>query len=340
MKVADFFSRYEIDYTQSLDQKGLGSVYTAKENESGEIMALKVIELHPMFDKGETLARYEKAAAMSHPNLLQYKLVLRYPGEDTIQHFVLMPYVEEGTLQDRLSGLGFYKKVEILNAVLNGLSYLHQNSIVWQCLRSDHILLPKEEGEYVLKFINYGAEEALPKAFFTNYEYMAPEQFAETATACDTKIDLWAFGVLAFELFTGQLPFGRKTPQTPNRRIMERIQAAEIADLFLQIPDSYAEVIKKCLKTDPAERWKNIEEIINFLKEKPTIPKARDIKEVGILETLEKMGETYVEEPVDPENLPLFQRKFKRKPSRPIQWWEPFFWIGLASLVGYLLSKL
>ena len=69
MTVAEFLSEYEIDYTHSLDQKGLGSVYTAKEKVSGEVFALKVIELHPFFDNGDTLKRYQNAIEIKHKNL-------------------------------------------------------------------------------------------------------------------------------------------------------------------------------------------------------------------------------------------------------------------------------
>jgi eukaryotic-like serine/threonine-protein kinase len=342
MTAAEFLSEYVIDFTRSLDQRGLGTVYIAKELSSDKFFAVKVIELHPLFDKGEVLERFNQAASLSHPNLLPYFKVLRFPTEESVQHFILMPYIKAGTVQDQLEELNFSTKIDILKQVLEGLAYLHDHQTVWQSLRSDHILLVEEEGKYVAKFINYGAKIPINKAFFYNYEYLAPEQLSETAdTYFGPATDIWAFGVLAFEVFTGMLPFGRKTVQTPNRRIMERVLQEEPADLFHKIPDSYKEIIKRCLQKNSDERWTDIQSIINYLDENPAIKPKIKQREVGILETLEKMGE----EKQEPENIennkkPLLQRKFKRKPSRPLQWWEPFLWIGFAILVGYLLSKI
>lgn len=341
MNATAFFDRYEIDYTQSLDQKGLGSVYMAKDRETDAKVAVRTIELHPMFDKGETMARYQKAMELSHPVLLPYFDICRFPNEETIQHFVPMPYIEGNNLQQEIPSLSFQQKNEILKSVLEGLLYLHENGTVWQNLRADHILLQQVQDIYIPLFINYGAVSPFPKAYFSNYEYLAPEQLSEQAQeASDRRTDIWAFGVLAFEIFTGQLPFGKKSPQTPNRRIMERIFADELPELFGQIPETYGHIIRKCLQKDPNARWASIEEIETYLQEHPVAKKAAAAREVGMLEALEKMGEDYVEQKPKTDKIPFFERKIKRKPSRPIQWWEPFFWIGLATLVGYLLSKL
>ncbi len=340
MTAKEFLLQYDIDYAHSLDQKGLGSVYTAEEKISGILYALKVIELHPFFDKGEILKRFKNAILLSHKNLLKYTNVIRYPSEESIQHFIIMPYVSEGTLLDKLESLNFHDKIAILNQILDALNYLHKNDVIWQSLRSDHILLPSNQGAYVPKIINYGAVEKIPSTFFSNYEYLAPEQLTDDDLECTPSTDIWAFGVLAYEIFTGKLPFGRKSPLLPNKKIMERILEGDYADLFDKIPDAYKHVIRKCLKVPVEQRWENIENIRTFLNEEQIKPIS--VKDVTVVDTLLKMGEddeSYANVSKS-ETIPIFQRTFKRKPSKPIRWWEPIIWLVLATLIGYLLSKL
>jgi serine/threonine protein kinase len=340
MTAVDFLSRYDIDFAHSLDQKGLGTVYTAFEKESGIQYAIKVIELHPLFDKGELLERYNFAASLSHASLLEYKECRRFPNEESVQHFVIMPYVKEGTLADNMEELGFEEKCEILEKVLQGLAYLHENKSSWQLLRSDHILLANSENGIDPKFINYGAKELLNKAFFTNYEYLAPEQLIEqTETFNSTATDIWAFAVLAFEMFTGVLPFGRKSVQHPNKKIMDRIIQNEISQLFDKIPSTYTEIIKSCLVADLDARPTAVQILETLKQEKPSRPTAKQ-KESGILQTLEKMGESHNPETEEKGILPFLNRKIKRKASKPISLWEPILWILFAVIAGYILSKL
>jgi hypothetical protein len=71
MTATDFLSKYEIDFSKSLDQKGLGSVYTAKKKDTDELIALKIIELHPLFDKGDVKERFDFASSLK--NILMMK---------------------------------------------------------------------------------------------------------------------------------------------------------------------------------------------------------------------------------------------------------------------------
>lgn len=337
----DFLHRYEIDFTHSLDQKGLGSVYMGKDKENGQIIAIKSIEMYPIFDKGAVAARYQTAMELSHPNLLPYIAAYRFVEPDTIQNFVLMPYVAEGSLQALIPKLSYQQKIEIIDALVNVLSYLHENGHIWQNLRSDHLLIKKAQDILIPLCINYGEKGVLPQAFFVNYEYLAPEQLAvEGNFQISVQTDIWALGIFIYELFTGQLPFGKKTAQLPNQKIQERILQDEIPGLKENLPSTYRSIVEKCLQKNPENRWADVAEIKTYISEHPKKP---IVKEIGILETLEKMG---ADAPETPDNLkktdkvPFLQRTIRRKPSRPVSWLEVILWLGLAILVGYLLSRL
>ena len=335
----DFLQSYEIDFTHSLDQKGLGSVYISEDKATHQTLAVKSIEMHPMFDKGLVQARYRAAIDLSHPNLLSYFAAYRFEAEATVQNFVLMPYIEEGNLQAWLPKLHQQQKIELIAGILEALAYLHSKGHVWQNLRSDHILIKKVQDILLPLCINYGAKEALAPNLFVYYEYLAPEQLTdEESLDISTRTDIWSLGVLIYELFTGQLPFGKKSPQSPNKKIQSRILEAEIPTLITAIPQPYQAVVRKCLEKEPENRWNDIEEIKTYIAENPL---KLSPKKLGILETLEKMGEAEDKDSADTSTktkLPLLQRKVKRKPSKPVGWLEVFLWLVFAILVGYLLS--
>jgi serine/threonine protein kinase len=340
MTAADFLSKYEIDFSRSLDQKGLGSVYTAKKKETDELFALKIIELHPLFDKGEVKERFDFAGTLKNSALLPYYECHRFPNEETVQHFVLMPYFDKGSLADNLEEIGFNDKLRLLEKILLGLAFLHENNCSWQVLRSDHVLLKNEDNNIQPQFINYGSKVKINSAFLTNFEYLAPEQLNEgDENFSGPAADIWAFSVLAFEVFSGQLPFGRKTVQNPNKKIMERIFRLEIADLFDKIPEEYVKIIKKSLCLNPSERPSAVE-ILELLREKEIVKPTKADKEIFVLRTLEKMGDDYKTEETNSGALAFFSRKIKRKASAPLSLWEPILWMSLALLAGYLISKL
>jgi serine/threonine protein kinase len=206
-------------------------------------------------------------------------------------------------------------------------------------LRANHILIKKVQDILIPLCINYGAKELLSDASFVNYEYLAPEQLEEERKLeISIQTDIWSLGVLIYELFTGQLPFGKKSPQSPNKKIQSRILYDEIPSLIDKIPQPYRKIVEKCLEKKTEDRWENIDEIKMHVAEHPlkAIPKTR-----GILETLEKM-EDWADDDTKPtsntDKTPLFQRKIKRKPSRPVSWLEVFLWLAFVILVGYLLS--
>jgi len=341
MTAADFLSKYEIDFSQSLDQKGLGSVYIAKDKETEEVFALKIVELHPLFDKGEVKERFDFASELKHQALLPYFACYRFPNDETIQHFVLMPYKEKGSLADNLEEIPFSEKLRLLEKILSGLVYLHGHNCSWQMLRSDHILLQNVNDEIEPQFINYGTKLKINTAFLTNFEYLAPEQLLEEndENFNGPAADIWAFAVLVFEVFSGQLPFGRKTVQNPNKKIMERISRLEIADLFDKIPEQYVKIIKKSLVLNPCER-PSANEILNLIKEAEIVKPTNADKEISVLKTLEKMGDDYSTDENTSGSLAFFSRKIKRRASAPLSLWEPVLWISLAFLAGYLISKL
>lgn len=310
----EFFERYEVDQTESLDQKNFGSVYKGTNGHTGQVCAIKINETHPRFDQGLFKERYQKAQELEHNNLLPYDDFYRFE-EGMVVNVAVMPLIEKGSL-DQLWNLSDEDKKLIANQVLDGLFYLHAHGVVWQNLSARHILLDHAYGNYIPTFINYGNTTKIPLAFLADYEYLAPEQFDEQAVL-DGQIDIWAYGVLLYKLWTGRLPFGEKSASLPNSKIQERILGHIDWELGLleKIPAPYQKIVEKCLKRKKEERWKDCGEIIAVIKnwQEPVISTV----------------------PVEP--LPT-SRRILRKPNKPIVWWQVILLFLLAAILGRLIG--
>ena len=319
-ELSDFFAAYEVDQTQPLDPNG-GSVYPATERSTGTTYAAKWSETHPKFDRQLLPERYTNARALDHPNLLPYQANFRFGGQ-TITDVLLLPFITEKSLAQH-HDLTEEEKRSILEQVLDALHYLHAQGLVWQQLAASHILLEQHFGNWIPRLIHYGNQQRIPVAYFSDWEYLAPEQF-EAEAKLDARTDVWAFGVLVYELWTGRLPFGKKSASLTNETIKGRITGTADWALGLmdQIPMPYRMIAEKCLKRDLDARWTNCGQIIVALQEWMPDPDA-----VAPPTTDQK------------ETVPTPQRFARRAPSR-IVWWQVPFWLLLAGLLGYWLGQL
>jgi len=309
----DFYTAYEVDQTDSLDVAQGGSVYRAVDQTDQQAVGVKLVEIPARFDKGFLFQRYTKAKTLNHPNLLPYNAVYRFE-EGLVNNIAVMPIVQGGNLRNHFDLDDANKKL-IADQVLDGLFYLHGQGIVWQNLSAKHILIDQEFGNYIPKFINYGNTDRIPLAFFSDYEYLAPEQFDEQAKV-DERSDIWAYGVLLYGLWTGRLPFGEKTATLPNLKIQERILGDWEPGLINKIPEPYQTIVEKCLKPKKEDRWANCGEIIVVIKE----------------------WLAPVETPSVNQTPSADERRFWRKPSQPIVWWQVVLLLVLAALLGSLLG--
>lgn len=317
----EFLDAYAVDQTQSLDPKHQGSIYPALEKSSEITWAVKWSELHPKFDQGLLQERYKKAQELSHLNLLPYYQHFRFETP-TIVELALLPIVQRKSLA-QASTLSIQEKHLIAEQILDGLYYLHGHDIVWQNLSASHILLEESFGNIIPKFINYGNTSRIPLAFFSDYEYLAPEQF-EANAVIDERTDIWSYGVLLHELWAGRLPFGEKSASLPNAKIQARITGQEEWSLGLlsRIPMPYRLLVENCLKNNPAERWQNCGQIIAAIKKWENTPKDNiPIAETSVLEE---------------ENSR--ERRFLRRPNRPINWWAVLVLLLLAVFLGRWLG--
>jgi len=231
---------------------GFGEVYYAI-SDSGRQVALKVIQSYEQIE----LRGISQCMNLKSPHLVT---VFDVKHNDQGKPFVIMEYVSGPSLADLLKeapgGLGSQKAAFFLREIGKGLSFLHECGIVHRDLKPGNIFY---ENGYV-KIGDYGLTKAISTSHHVSHtitvgtvHYMAPEI---GAGRYDRSIDIYAMGVLLYEMLTGQVPF---LGSSPAEILMKHMTAAP--DLA-NIEEPFARVIRKALAKDPAERYGSVQEMV------------------------------------------------------------------------------
>lgn len=248
---------------------GFGEVYYAV-SDSGREVALKTIQAH---------ARIEMRGIAQCMNLKSPQLVTIFDmrTNDEGEHFVIMEYIAGPSLRQLIdahpNGLGEAKAAFFLREIARGLAYLHNCGIIHRDLKPANIFF--ENGS--VKIGDYG----LAKAITTDHHdsqtvtvgtvhYMAPEI---GSGRYDRSIDIYALGVLLYEMLTGHVPF---RGDSPTEILMKHLTGE--ADLA-RVNEPFRSVIRKALLKDPAERYATVEDMVADLFENDSVQ--RDVSSIG-----------------------------------------------------------
>ncbi|HEV8364494.1 MAG TPA: protein kinase, partial [Gemmatimonadaceae bacterium] len=243
---------YQIE--RELGGGGMSHVFLATERSLGRRVVIKV--LPPEMVSGVSEARFTReilvTANLQHPNVLP---VLTAGAKGDIHYFVT-PFVEGQSLRERLSlegPLPVADGVQILSEITSALGYAHSRGIIHRDIKPENILL--SEGHAVLA--DFGIAAACQRA--TNATaltlpgqspgtpgYMAPEQIVDP-TSANERVDVYALGVVAYELFAGKKPFSGR----PNAFFTEPAPSLTVPGL----PRGIAAAISQALSPDPAKRF-------------------------------------------------------------------------------------
>jgi Tol biopolymer transport system component/tRNA A-37 threonylcarbamoyl transferase component Bud32 len=262
--------RYTIE--RELGQGGMATVYLAEDLKHHRKVALKVLrpEIAATVGAGRFSREIEVAARLQHPNILP----LLDSGEAAGFFFYVMPYVEGESLRERLARGGelpVQDAVRILMEVADALSEAHAHGVVHRDIKPDNVML---RGRHAL-VADFGVAKAVTEAtgqlLLTSTGvalgtpmYMAPEQ-AMADPHQDHRVDIYALGLLGYELLTGRAPFSATTAQemlaahvTAVPDPVEKYRAA--------VSPALAQIIMKCLAKKPADRWQTAEEVLQHLE--------------------------------------------------------------------------
>ncbi len=263
----------EYRLTDFLGAGGMGEVYRAVHTRIGRVVAIKVLS-----------SGGDPTAVRRFLNEARIQGRLTHPGIATLHDFtehggrpcIIMEFVDGQTLAElveRRGALPFAEAVAILGSVADALGYIHEQGIVHRDLKSHNV---KVTSSGQVKLLDFGIARAASSQRLTaagavvgTLQYLAPEQIE--GRDADLRTDIWAMGVLFYELLTGRLPFeGASTAELIGRVV--RGDFVPPSRLVPGLPPAAAAVVAKCLKKDPAARYQTAAELRHALGARRVAP--------------------------------------------------------------------
>ena len=281
MNQQEFQNRYTYNaVTDKLGEGGFGSIFKAYDNYRDRWVALKISKVNPLYESVRLRKEVDMAAKLPvHPNIAYYEDCFSFPSFDGEYDFGILQYYEEGNLNQLLKNntLTFSQKQSILMQILEGLDFLHQNSIIHRDLKPQNILIARRGNDFIPKITDFGISKQLDinkSSVFINsiagagtLAFSSPEQLRESEIRKNT--DLWSYGVIAFQMFTGKLPFTTgehaSTSEAGRMELFRQINSGHLPDTVKKIPEPWQTVIRRCLETDASTRLKNAQETKDIL---------------------------------------------------------------------------
>ncbi len=245
---------------QRLGRGGMSEVYLAHDELMNRDVAIKVVSsMHA--DYMERFHREAEAIGrLNHDHILP---AYDY-GEQEPWHFLVMPHIEYGTLRDRLSQepLSLEEVDELFSQIASGLQFAHEQGIIHRDIKPSNILLRDDHYIYIADFglaksLEGGDTVTLSGSLLGTPEYMAPELAEGPAT---TSSDIYALGVLLYQMVTGQVPFSGETPIAVYFKQL-RDEPPLPSALNPDIPASIERVILRTLDKDPRRRYRTAEAV-------------------------------------------------------------------------------
>jgi serine/threonine protein kinase len=257
---------------RELGRGGMATVWLAHDLKHDRQVAIKVIrpELAAALGGDRFLREIRIAAHLQHPHILT--LIDSgespgRPGDGAGSLYYVMPYVAGETLRERLTregSLSTEDTLRILGDILDALVHAHRHGIVHRDIKPENIMLTGRHALVmdfgVAKAVVAGQEAetgtltALGLAVGTP-AYMSPEQAAGQASV-DARADLYAIGVLAYEMLGGHPPFTGTTPQAILASQVTRAPKP-LGELRPDLAPDLVAAVMRCLEKDPAKRWQS-----------------------------------------------------------------------------------
>jgi serine/threonine protein kinase len=232
---------YEI--VSFLGMGGLGKVYKARDPRMGRDVAIKVMPQH-FTDRFEREAR--TTTELKHSNICTLY--------DVGPNYLVMELVEGPTLEDRIcqGALPLEEALPIAKQIAAALEAAHDKSIVHRNLTPRSVKIRPDGSAKVLGFGL--ALDSLPwvREITGIQLYMSPEQFR--GEALDQRVDIWAFGLVLYEMVTGERPFGLKPAV-----LMKEVDLAHT-------PEKTRPLLSRCLQKDPRKRLRDIGDAMLLLE--------------------------------------------------------------------------
>ncbi|WP_058485318.1 Stk1 family PASTA domain-containing Ser/Thr kinase [Defluviitalea phaphyphila] len=260
-------NRYEI--VEKIGAGGMSIVYKAKCHKLQRYVAIKVLREEFASDE-EFLSRFkveaQSAASLSHPNIVSIYDV----GNENNIHYIVMEYIHGKTLKKIIEEEAPFTSLKILEVAKDiafALQHAHRKNIIHRDIKPQNILIT-DEG--VLKVADFGIARAVDSSTVVttgnaigSVHYFSPEQ--ARGGYVDKTSDIYSLGIVMYEMATKTLPFEGESPVTVAlKHINEQIPSPR--SINDKISSSLEDIIIKATQKKPANRYKNIDEMIEDME--------------------------------------------------------------------------
>jgi serine/threonine-protein kinase len=253
---------------EALGAGGMGVVYRADDTRVGRAVALKFLLPHHNLD-GAARARFLReahaVAVLDHPNLCT---VYEFGTSDDGRLFMALALYDGETLRARLSregSISMRETIEIARQIAAGLQAAHAEGIVHRDLKPANVMLLPDGS---VRILDFGLAKARDHSLSTisvrlgTVSYMSPEQIR--AGNLDARADLWALGVVLYEMLTGQKPFRGDEKVTIADAILHA-QPEPPSRYVADLPDALEGLVLRLLQKDLTRRYATADEVLREL---------------------------------------------------------------------------
>lgn len=289
---------------EKIGEGGMGVVYKAVHTQIDQVVAIKAIYPQYAKDKNfkERFRREAKVQAkLHHPNVVN---ILNYIEDDEGNIYIVMEYINGGTLENKIAQrkLTLDEIVSITVQVLNALSYMHSNGIIHRDIKPSNIMF----SDGFVKVSDFGIAKPAEDKGLTRTGtimgtvwYMAPEIIQGRQASYSS--DLYAVGVMLYQMLTGKAPFFGKTDFEIMKAHLEK-EPPSIRELNPNLPEGIDTIVRKALAKRPEERFSNAEEFKKSLLDwysgvsdrAPAVEGAYITSPVALGRTLTNIRRTYM----------------------------------------------
>ena len=272
--IGQTISHYKI--LEKLGEGGMGIVYKAEDTKLKRIVAIKFLPKR-LSVHGEERERFiheaQAASSLNHPNIC----VIHEIDEANDETFMVMEYVQGITVREwvrmkseQMEGyrkLGLKEAIDLASQIAEGLEKAHEKGIVHRDIKSENIMVTTDSHAKIMDFglAKLRGVSKLTKAGSTigTVAYMSPEQVEGMET--DHRTDIFSFGVLLYEMLTGQLPF-QAVHETAMMYEIINVDPKPISDVRQSIDTELNRVVMKCLEKDREVRYQTMRDVSVDLK--------------------------------------------------------------------------
>ena len=248
--------RYRLE--KLIGQGGIGQVYQAVDLRSDELVAVKALKPQVVETDPKLVERFKREGAalkeLNHPNIVKMLAAV----EENDQQFLVMEYVRGGSLYDVLKREGKLPIERVLYIALDlsdALIRAHRLKIIHRDIKPANVLLAEDGtprltdfGAALIQKLDHITKEG---GVVGTVSYLSPEACQGEET--DARTDIWAFGIMLFEMLTGRRPFDRRETLATVLAIV-REPLPDLVELWPDAPPKLVSLIYRMLEKDPAQR--------------------------------------------------------------------------------------